>query len=185
MAKNEKKEKFLKILISCAELYERKLSPGVIALWWAVLHEFNIHDIEAAFEAHKVDPAQGKWMPKPADIFPYLDPNHKTRGYALSAWSIIRDAARERYYHPSPYEYFRSEMERIGEPAKTAFRAIGGLERLTLMNLEGMPWLEKQFVEHFECQRDKMKGERISEAARIAKETAVNGTISYDEAPLE
>jgi hypothetical protein len=185
MASNEKKEKFLKILISCAELYERKLSPAAIGLWWGVLSIYNIHDIEAAFEAHKLDPIQGKWMPKPCDIYPYLHPDHANRSYALSAWSIIRDAARERYNHPNPHDYFKSEMDRIGEPSKTAFRAIGGLERLTMMNIEGMQWLEKQFVEHFDCQKDKMKGERIHENARIAKESGDGEKISIDGIPWD
>lgn len=64
------------LLVTAAEVYERRLSPLMVAAYRTTLSNIPEHQLVAAFNAHLADPAAGAFFPKPADILRHIRGAH-------------------------------------------------------------------------------------------------------------
>lgn len=73
--------------------YEKDLSDFSLDLWWRAMKRYDLSAIIEGFNRHVINPEQGKWLPKPADIIKMLDGG--TQDSALLAWAKVDRAVRE------------------------------------------------------------------------------------------
>lgn len=74
----EKKEKLVKFLTACAELWEKEVSDGMISLYWAVLKDYGDDELSKAFvEVLRTS----KIFPKPADVVSCIERGRKENAY--------------------------------------------------------------------------------------------------------
>lgn len=87
------RKNFYAMLTSVCELYGKKASPELLDLYFEALRQHELIDISRALNLHAVDPDQGQFMPKPADVVRMLGGSKQTR--ALQAWTMVERAIRE------------------------------------------------------------------------------------------
>lgn len=88
-------ETFSDLLHGIGEVFDRKLSPAAIAIYWNVLRGYDLAQVRAALSAHVTDSERGKWMPKPADILAQIQ-GMDGRPDADEAWTIALTAMDDR-----------------------------------------------------------------------------------------
>lgn len=74
------------------ELYGKKSSSDLEALYWQLLKGYSLQDVTRAFHQHAMNPDSGQFMPKPADVVRYIDGGTHTR--AAKAWAKVDKARR-------------------------------------------------------------------------------------------
>ena len=89
---------FVDILQVVSEQYGKRVSDGVVALYWQGLQEFDLAAVRDALGRHIRNTDTGQFMPKIADIIRMLQGS--SQDAAFSAWSKVDKAAR----HVGPYE---------------------------------------------------------------------------------
>ena len=62
------KRAFRDLLVQAGEFYERIPSAEQMGAWWEDLEPFALEQIAAAFKAHRRDPKDCQFMPKPGQI---------------------------------------------------------------------------------------------------------------------
>ena len=82
------RDRFMRCLLGCAELYGKEVGEGAGALWLDALQSIPIETIEMAFSAHIRDTSSGKFMPRPADIISQAE-GSDGRPDADEAWSLV------------------------------------------------------------------------------------------------
>jgi hypothetical protein len=86
------KKRFLTVLTGVADYYKQELSPGVIALYWQGLKQFDIDAVEKLFWDHTQNPDNGQFMPKIADLTRGMQ--GRTQDQAALAWAKVDNAVR-------------------------------------------------------------------------------------------
>ena len=89
---------FVDILQVVSEQYGKRVSDGVVALYWQGLQEFDLAAVRDALGRHIRNTDTGQFMPKIADIIRMLQGS--SQDAAFSAWSKVDKAVR----HVGPYE---------------------------------------------------------------------------------
>src|SRR5262245_48873368 len=87
----EDKALFCKLLTGTAELYNQRLTPSALEIYWNVLEKYPLERIKNALNLHVRNPDNGQFMPKPADILRYIELSSTAK--ALYTWDKV-DAAR-------------------------------------------------------------------------------------------
>lgn len=87
---NHDKPQFANMLRMMGELYNKKLSRDLLALYWHALANFDLSVVRLALNQHVRNPDIGQFMPKPADLIRLIEgcPDD----HALRAWSKVADA---------------------------------------------------------------------------------------------
>jgi hypothetical protein len=88
--KPDDKREFLRVLASTYALYEKKLTDGVVDLWWAALNGYDLAAVKDALGRHCLNPDSGQFCPKPADVVKMA--GGSTLDAAMIAWSKVTKA---------------------------------------------------------------------------------------------
>jgi hypothetical protein len=88
--RDNEKEIFGKLLSGVSELYGKKLSEELMEIYWQSLNNYSLNDFSKAIQLHMLNPDNGQFMPKPADILRYLE--GRTYDKALKAWTKVISA---------------------------------------------------------------------------------------------
>ena len=86
-------EKFSQILNWVFSYYEKELTDLTFEMYWNGLKEYNIEEVQSAFNAHMQHPEEGKWWPKVSDIIKNCKGG--TQDNALRAWHEVETAIRK------------------------------------------------------------------------------------------
>lgn len=86
------KEKFMTLLANVLGFYKQPVNEFVIGVWWESLKQYDYPALEQAFSRHAVNPDNGQFAPKPADIVRMM--GGTSGDAALSAWSKVERAVR-------------------------------------------------------------------------------------------
>lgn len=127
--------RFGEILLSIGEMYGKPISKFTVEMWFSDLKEYSIQQVWRAFQAHRKDPVQGKFMPKPADIVRHIDglPDEK----AIHAWAHVYKA-----------------ISRVGSWGSVQFddlaihqavETMGGWIKLCSMTIDELPFKQREF----------------------------------------
>jgi hypothetical protein len=141
------KNKFAVIMNDMGETFERKISPGLMKTYFSVLINYSIDEVEKAFISHLLDPDQGMFFPKPANIVKQLSGTSKQQeqaveGRAEIAWNVIL-----------------GEMSRIGSygslklddrQALASVTAVGGWKKICSQTHDQLVWVKKEFISCYE-----------------------------------
>ncbi len=86
-------DSFVDILQVVAEQYGKRLSDGLIALYWQGLKDYDFAAVRDALGRHIRNPDSGMFMPKIADVVKMLQGS--TQDSALIAWAKVDKAVRQ------------------------------------------------------------------------------------------
>jgi hypothetical protein len=73
------------------KFYKQEASPFALQVWVNAMQAFDFEQVNKAFSAHLVNPENGQFMPKPADIIKALQGTQTDR--ASLAWAKAYEAA--------------------------------------------------------------------------------------------
>jgi hypothetical protein len=136
---------FSELLTLVAETYGRDFPRARMKLWWRLLEDYDLADVQAAVMAHLRDPDGGRFMPTPAHIIRHLEPADRDR--ALLAWAEVRGKLTD------------SRSARSDDPAiEAAVRDLGGWVHLGALPERDLPWRERDFIERYELHRREQSG---------------------------
>lgn len=91
-------DEFSAMMQLIGEQYGKKLSDGLIALYWQALKDYDMVAVRDALGRHLRNTDTGQYMPKVADIIRMMQGS--SQDSALSAWSKVDRAIRQ----VGPYE---------------------------------------------------------------------------------
>jgi hypothetical protein len=140
---NEDKKRFAEIMAITGEMFDKKISTTLIKTYYKMLSGYSIEQVGAAFQSHLLDPDQGMFFPKPANIAKQLSGTTKQQDQAIEcraelAWDVII-----------------GEMSRIGSygtlkledrQAMAAVGAVGGWKKICGQTFDQLVWVKKEFV---------------------------------------
>jgi hypothetical protein len=130
---------FGQLLTGIGLLYGKTLHEAVLAIWWQALKHCEFSEVRAALNAHVVNPDNGQFMPKPADVMAYVQGS--TESQALQAWTHVAEAIRDfGAYHsvifPDPL------IHRV-------IRDMGGWIALCQSKTSELPFVAKEFEKRY------------------------------------
>jgi hypothetical protein len=85
-------EAFHEGIVGVMSFYGKDVSRFALDVWWNALKVYDLKAITAAFNRHLMNPDNGQFPPKPADIVKMLQGT--TQDSALSAWAKVDKAVR-------------------------------------------------------------------------------------------
>ncbi len=86
------KPQFAQSMTAVGEIYGREISEIMVGIYWNALKNYEMTDVQKAFQGHTRDTDNGQFFPKPADLIRHIDGNKD--GKALRAWSKAYQAIR-------------------------------------------------------------------------------------------
>ena len=86
-------EKFEDLLSGVGEIYGKTLSEFALSLWWGALKNYDLAAIRNALHRHVVNPDNGQFMPKPADVVRMI--GGTSTDSAMIAWTKVDKAVRQ------------------------------------------------------------------------------------------
>jgi len=138
MNSKEKKD-FVELLTGLAELYQKPLSARVLEIYWAAFEQYPLDAIKEAVKLHVLNPDNGQFMPKPADILRYLE--GKTYEQALRAWTTVNKAMRMVGAYPSIQ--FEDQLIHL------VISEMGGWINLCATHEDRLPFVAKEFQQRY------------------------------------
>lgn len=90
--KQTDKNHFVALMTAMTEIYGKKLSTEWLEIYWRSLELYELRDIKQALNVYIVNPDNGQFIPKPADIIKILSGNSADK--ALCAWNKVLRAIR-------------------------------------------------------------------------------------------
>lgn len=76
---------FKALLAGVFALYGKDLSEAVLSIWWGSMRHYEFEAVKDALNRHAVNPDNGQFLPKPADVVKLIDGG--TADSALQAWA--------------------------------------------------------------------------------------------------
>jgi hypothetical protein len=137
--KIENYREFVQMLTVVFDNFEKELSPSKTDFWWQLMQRYDIEALRDAFNRHCVNPDNGQWIPKPADIVKLIDGG--TLDAALLAWSKVDRAVRSTGPYPSVT---------FDDPIIHAVISdMGGWIRINEATDDGWPFIGKEFQSRY------------------------------------
>lgn len=119
--------RFRAVMAGMAEMYQRELSGTLLDAYWLALRDWSLPDFEAA-AGHLM--AVNTFMPRPSDFNALRKAGRPT---SAEAWQLA--------WQGNP----------TGDYAiAQALAAAAGPERLGMINIDRLPWVEKRFREAYD-----------------------------------
>lgn len=122
------------------EIYQRPaLSAEAMEVWWNSLAAYEFASVREAFGRHLLNPDQGQFPPKPADIVRHLEGSAQSR--AQQAWAKVHQA-----------------MGRVGQYQSVVFddpvihaviTAMGGWPVLCSVTTDELPFRSREFEQRY------------------------------------
>lgn len=145
MQKHEQDE-FKKVMIGLGEYYTKEITEALTEIYWYDLKPLTIDQFKLAASQHRLNPDNGQFFPKSADIVKIFTGNTKQREQALD------DIAQMQWLT------VLSEIKRIGsyvslkledQQAMAAVKSLGGWKFICSQTMAQLTWLNKEFVANY------------------------------------
>ncbi len=153
-------------------LYEKKLSALILDSWWQAMQSFEIKALAEAFHLHLINPDNGQFLPKPADIVRLLQGS--TQDSAFAAWTKVENAVRD----VGAYESVTFDDALIQQ----VLQDMGGWIELGQKKESHWPYVKNEFINRYRgyCQRGPLT---TWPAVLIGLTQANNQLHKFDSAP--
>ncbi len=131
--------KFTTMMAGVGELYGKTISAQLTDIYWRALKNYELQDVQRAFQAHVHNPDKGQFFPKPADVVRYIEGSGETK--ALQAWAKVEKA-----------------MIQVGRYESVAFDDgiihaviddMGGWVKLCAIKNDGLPFYANEFQKRY------------------------------------
>lgn len=86
------KKNFLLLISNVYAFYRQDISAFAGSVWWEAMKPYDFAAVSDAFNRHCINPDNGQFLPKPADVVRMLQGSSKDS--ALVAWSKVDKAIR-------------------------------------------------------------------------------------------
>lgn len=77
--------RFRALLAGVFALYGKDLSEAVLSIWWAAMRGYEFEAVKDGLNRHAVNPDNGQFLPKPADVVRLIDGG--SADTAIQAWA--------------------------------------------------------------------------------------------------
>ncbi len=145
---------FAKIIMGMSETYSRTLSESAIDIFWEVLKEYSLSEVELAI--HQAITSGGQYMPTPGSIAELIKPQQDIRQKTETKWAGVLELMRR-------YDGLRDMKVIVDGATAFAVRNMGGWQSLTMMDATQIPFQITKFRALYEqaCQEglEKEQGE--------------------------
>lgn len=140
---NNDKKKFAEIMVTTGELFGKEITQTLMKTYFQMLIIYPIEKVEQAFHSHLLDPDQGMFFPKPANIAKQLAGTSKQQEQEVDDTAEIQ------------WHTIIGEMSRIGSygtlkledgQALAAIKAVGGWRHICSLTTDQLVWVKKEFV---------------------------------------
>jgi hypothetical protein len=91
--KPEEKSRVFKLISAVYAFYRQDTSEFALGVWWQAVQPFDYEAVADALNRHCVNPDNGQFMPKPADMVKMLQGS--TKDSALVAWAKVDKGIRQ------------------------------------------------------------------------------------------
>jgi hypothetical protein len=137
--RRQEKSIFCKLLANIAEFYSKTLSANVLEIYWNVLEKYELVQVKQALNLHLVNPANGQFMPKPADIIRYIEKDNSLK--ALHAWDKAISGVRAMgSYHSITFD----------DPViNIVINEMGGWVNLCCTSNDKLPFIANEFQRRY------------------------------------
>lgn len=132
-------ERFSEVLQGVYSFYRADLSTFHVEVWWAAMKPFSFDAVRDAFNRHLVNPDNGQFLPKPADLCKLIDGG--TVEKALLAWSKFEAAVS----HVGCYQSVAFDDPIIHAVAHD----MGGWPLLCAKEIKDWPFTKNEFVTRY------------------------------------
>lgn len=139
------KEKFFGLMADVHAFYRQDVSTFALSVWWEAMKPFDFQAVAGALNRHCVNPDNGQFMPKPADIMKLL--RGSTQDSALVAWAKVDRAVRT-------VGTYRSVV--FDDPAINAvLQDMGGWAQLGNKTEDEWPFVAREFENRYRGYRNR------------------------------
>ena len=135
--KHADKSAFAALVKDTMAFYGRDVSTFALSVWWQACERFEYEQVVSAMTAHAMDPENGQFPPKPADIVRKLHGTHTDR--SLVAWGKVLDAI----HRVGAYQSVVFDDGAI----HAAIEDLGGWPNVCRSNVDEMPFLQRRFCD--------------------------------------
>lgn len=133
------KEKFKTLMVGVGELYSKEITKPLLRIYFSALANYSFDEVEQGINSHTLDPNQGTFFPKPADIVRSLQKGDLSpEERAEVAWAEIERKIR------SIGSYGTLKLE--DGIALAALKGFTSWKDLCSMDTAKMTWAKKEFI---------------------------------------
>lgn len=84
------RENFYELMSDVYAFYRQSVSPFALGVWFEAMTPYDLHAVRDALNRHCVNPDNGQFLPKPADVVKLIAGG--TQDAALVAWAKVTQA---------------------------------------------------------------------------------------------
>lgn len=138
---------FQALLASVYRFYPKQgeFSDFALGVWWEAMKPFDFEAVKDALNRHAVNPDNGQFLPKPADVVKLLGGSNLDR--ATLAWTKVIDAV----HHVGTYESVCFDDPIINAVIADA----GGWIALGQVTEDELPFKQREFEQRYRAYRTK------------------------------
>lgn len=138
------KTEFKNLMLGAGELYSKEISKPLMQIFYQALIQYSIEQVKAGFSKHFVDPKNGTFFPKAADIVRMIESDKpSTEDSARLAWlAIIGEIRRTGAY---------DSLKLNDKLALGSLKSIGGWNYLCMSQESNLPFIEKEFISAYQA----------------------------------
>jgi len=137
------REAFADLISGVYAFYRQESTEFALGVWWEAMRPFDFAAVRDALNRHAVNPDNGQFLPKPADVVRLLGGSNLDR--ATLAWTMVQGAA----HHVGTYESVCFD-----DPLINAVLAeMGGwIEHGKILERE-LPFKQREFEQRYRAYR--------------------------------
>lgn len=145
MNKSEETE-FKEVMIGLGEYYGKEITEALTKIYWYDLKPLTIDQFKLAASQHRLNPDNGQFFPKSADIVKIFTGNSKQREQLLDdtaqmQWLVVLSEIRKTGSY--------GDLEIEDRQAMAAVESLGGWKSVCSKTEKELVWLSKEFVANY------------------------------------
>lgn len=130
---------FKELLGGVYSFYRQELTKFHIDVWWQAMKNYSLEGVRDALNRHVMNPDNGQFLPKPADVVKLIDGGTQER--ALVAWSKV-DAAVTGVGQYSTVVFDDAHIHEV-------LHDMGGWVHLCSKRIDEWPFVKNEFVNRY------------------------------------
>lgn len=142
-------KEFMNLVADVYGFYRTDCTKFALGVWWEACKQFDFETVKDAFNRHAMNPDNGQYVPKPADIVKLIGGG--TQDGALMAWSKVNKAIRT----IGPYQTVKFDDPIIHK----VISDMGGWIHFGEITEDELPFVAKEFENRYRGYR--VRGEVI------------------------
>lgn len=145
--KTEEQDEFKEVMVGLGEYYTKEITEALIKIYWYDLKPLTIEQFKQAASLHRMNPDNGQFFPKSADIVKIFTGTSKQQEQALEdkaqmQWLVIESQIRK------IGSYGTLDLE--DKQTLAAVKSLGGWQFICSRTTKQLVWLQKEFISAYQ-----------------------------------